>query len=113
MAVDFVAPDFDGVDLRTLEQALIDALTGVASDDGQVLGARRQVGVAGALAVFKSKREQGCHDLGVCDKVVLNLVSSPFHNRSLPRPMKFRSFSRSIEDTALSQTPRPWHPTAA
>ena len=24
--------------------------------------------------------------------------------------MKFRSFSRSIEDTALSQTPRPWHP---
>ena len=32
------------------------------------------------LAVFKSKREQGCHDLGVCDKVVLNLESSLFHN---------------------------------
>ena len=26
----------------------------------------------------------GCHDLGVCDKVVLDLDLSSFHNRSLP-----------------------------
>ena len=38
-----------------------------------------------ASPVFKSESEQlwGCHDLGVCDKVVLKLVTSPFYNRSL------------------------------
>ena len=40
-----------------------------------------------AMPVFKSECEQvcGCHDLGVFDKVVRNLVSSPFHNRNLRR----------------------------
>ena len=37
------------------------------------------------MRVLKSESEQvwGCHDLGVCDKVVLNLGSSPYQNRTL------------------------------
>ena len=30
-----------------------------------------------------NKSGVGCHDLGVCDKVVLNLDLSSFHNRTL------------------------------
>ncbi len=61
-------------------------------------------------AMLESEQVWGCHNPGVCDKVVLNLVSSPFHIRFLRRLIEVCSFSRSIEDTALSQTPRPWHP---
>ncbi len=46
------------------------------------LGVLSEAGVS-----FMVSRDAGCHDLGVFDKVVLNLVSSPFRNRSLHRDL--------------------------
>lgn len=75
----------------------------------------------------------GCHDLGVFDKVVRDWVSGTFRNFFL-RHLQFvdlgfpfkragshaasphmpdlprRSSSTSVDDTALSTTPRPCHP---
>ena len=39
-----------------------------------------------------SSSRNGCHDFGVCDKVVLDLNLSSFHNRSL-LGLRFRSFT--------------------
>ena len=42
------------------------------------------IAVTGDNRLFQSMGQVwGCHDLGVCDKVVLDLVLSSFHNGSL------------------------------